>query len=303
MTRQPEQPQDPPARVQLSAQTLFRILALDPQAEAALHSIYASRKPDETMPAALQALVNIGKAQNPAQLVAVTSQSLGVAQQAWSRRMSKFGAEAIPAITRRLKSSQSISDDRERHLVVERMLVALFKLGEPGAQAILECFNSLDTYSQSLACVTLGVLHHQPATDTVWRYYQRIKDEADLGAITGVLWGLIDLQHPQTDQALATLLDTDVQFTEQYNQIAHAGGPACVRSLAHRLNVALADAHPEESERYEILFVLAAIGHRLGEEQFQAILRDAVEPEESVAAIVSMLHQYTPEAVAKHFNF
>ncbi len=303
MTKQTDQPQDPPARVQLSAQTLFRLLALDPQAEEALNSIYASKKPDETMPIQLQGLINIGKAQNPIQLIAVTHQSLGVAQRAWFKRMSGFGTEAIPAITRRLKSSQSITDERERHLIVERMLVALFKLGEPGAQAILECFNSLDTYSQSLACVTLGTLHYQPAADAVWRYYERIKEEADLGALCGALWGLIDLQHPQTDEALAWLLDTDLQFTEQYNQVAHAGGTACVQSLVHRLNVALADTHPDEGERYEILFVLAAIGYRLGEEQFQAVLRDAIEPEESVAAIVSMLHQYTPEAVAKHFNF
>jgi hypothetical protein len=303
MTNPTDLPQDPPARVQLSAQTLFRLLALDPQAEEALHSIYAAKKPDETTPMELQALVNIAKAQTPIQLVAVTNQSLGVAQQAWFKRMSRFGAEAIPALTRRLKSSQSLSHERERHLVVERMLVALFKLGKPGAQAILDSFNSLDTYSQSLASVTLGALHYQPAADTIWGYFQRIKDEADLGAITGAFWGLIDLQHPQTDEALAAILSNDVHFTEQYNLVAHAGGAACIRALAQRLNVALADARPDEQERYEILFVLAAIGHRLGEESFQAILRDAIEPEESVAAIVGMLHQYTPEAVAKHFNF
>ena len=41
------------------------------------------------------------------------------------------------------------------------------------------------------------------------------------------------------------------------------------------------------------------LGHTHGEEQFQALLRDVVEPEESVAAIVSMLHQYTPQEVAQ----
>jgi hypothetical protein len=303
MTKQPDQPQDPPARIQLSAQTLFRLLALDPQAEAALHSIYATKKPDETTPLQLQALVQIGQAQNPTQLIALTHLSLGIAQQAWFKRMGTFDKEAIPAAVRRLKSSQSIGNERERHFVVERMLVVLFKLGEPGAQAILDAFNSLDSYSQSLACVTFGVLRYQPAAETMWRYFQSIKDGADVGAITGALWGLIDLRHPQVDEALAAILDTDVQFTEQYNLVAHAGGPACVQSLAHRLNKALGSEHPDDGERYEILFVLAAIGHRLGEEQFQTLLRDVVEPEESVAAIVSMLHQYTPQEVAKHFNF
>ena len=83
------------------------------------------------------------------------------------------------------------------------------------------------------------MLRYQPAAETVWRYFQSIKDGADVGAITGALWGLIDLRHPQVDEALAAILDTDVQFTEQYNLVAHAGGPACVRSLAHRLNKAL----------------------------------------------------------------
>ena len=46
--------------------------------------------------------------------------------------MGTFDKEAIPATVRRLKSSQSIGNERERHFVVERMLVVLFKLGETG---------------------------------------------------------------------------------------------------------------------------------------------------------------------------
>src|SRR5690242_12092095 len=161
MTSKTDQPAAP--RIQLSAQTLFRVLALDPRAEEALHSIYAAQKMDATSPAELQALVSIGKAANPTQLIALATLSFGVAQQAWYKRMASFGAEAVTAMTRRLKSSQSIANVQERHLIVERILVSLFKLGDPGAQAIVECFNNLDTYSQSLACVTLGKLHYQPA--------------------------------------------------------------------------------------------------------------------------------------------
>jgi hypothetical protein len=302
MTRNTEQPAAPAPRIQLSAQTLFRMLALDPKAEEALHAIYASKNHDESSTVELQALVNIGKAQNPVQLISLTTQSFGVAQQAWYKRMATFGAEALPPMTRRLKSSQSIANVQERHLIVERILVALYKMGEPGAQAILDCFNNLDVYCQSLAAVALGKLNYQPATDTVWSFFQRVKGEADLGAITGALWGLADLQHPQADQALADVMNAGAQFTEQYNLVARAGGPACVKALAHRLNRALQD-EADERERYEILFALTAIGHRLGQEQYQALLSDIVEPEESVSAIVELMHKHSAQEVAAHFDF
>ncbi len=305
MSNNTAQPGAEAPRVQLSAQTLFRMLALDPKAEEALHAIYASRKYDEKSVVELQALVAIGKAQNPTQLIALATQSFGVAQQAWFRRMASFGAEALPAMTRRLRSSQSIANVQERHLIVERILAALFKLGQPGAQAILECFNNLDTYCQSLACVALGKLNYAPAGEAVWQFFQRIKDEADLGAITGALWGLADLHHPQFDPALAGVMNSGVQFNEQYNLAARAGGPACVGALARRLNEALQEGAEGggEHERYEILFALTAIGHRLGEEQYRVLLNDIIEPEESVSAIMELLHKHSPQEVAQHFDF
>ncbi len=288
-------------RIQLSAQTLYRMLALDPKAEEALHAIYASKNPDETTPAELQALVNIGRAQTPVQLTALAVQSFGVAQQAWYKRMAAFGAQALPAMVRRLKSSQSITHVQERHLIVERILVALFKMGQPGAQAILECFTNLDTYCQSLACVTLGRLNYEPASDAVWRFFQSVKGEADMGALTGALWGLADLHHTRADEAVAEVISTGVQFNEQYNLAARAGGPACVQALAHRLYLTLQDG-VDERERSEVLFALTAVGHRLGEGPYRALLNGIIEPQESVDAIIDLLHKHSQQEVAEHFD-
>ena len=114
-----------------SPQTLFRIVGLRKDFDKTLQSVYraTSAQPTSQEGAAFQRIV---EATSATDVVRLASLSLGVAQLVWVQRMTEFGDAAVPAIVRRLKSSQSIFDEDERHIVVERLIGALKRLGTPG---------------------------------------------------------------------------------------------------------------------------------------------------------------------------
>ena len=286
-----------------TAQTLFRVVGLSEAFEKTLEGVFRAATTAETlMTPELVASKRIREAQNPSQLVALTPDSRGVAQITWTQRMNEFGAAAIPAITRRLKSSQSIPDESARHLVVERLIGATRRLGQPGGQVILDCFNNLDAYSQSIASTALGLLGVQQAGDPIWRYYQRVKSEPQTGLLVGALWGLIDLHHPGVDQAMADLLHANRQFAEQYPFAALAGGRACVEPLTLRLDAALAGQDHYDNERHDITMSLIAIGQRLGQDDFATTLRETAVPEELKTSLAHAALTRSPGDVALYFQ-
>jgi hypothetical protein len=286
-----------------TAQTLFRVVGLSERFEKTLESVFRAATAAETlMTDELVASKRIREAKTPLQLVALTPDSRGVAQLTWTQRMNEFGADAIPAITRRLKSSQSIPDESARHLVVERLIGALRRLGQPGGQTILDCFNNLDTYSQSIASAALGVLGFQPASDLIWRFFQRVKNEPQVGLLVGALWGLIDLHHPGVDQAMADLLHADRLFAEQYPFAALAGGRACAGPLAARLDAALEGHDHYDNERHDITMALIAIGHRLGQDELAVTLRETTVPEEMISSLAHAILTRSPGDIAVYFQ-
>jgi hypothetical protein len=299
-----EEKKQKPSRQQASfpsAPTLFRVVGLSNTFEQTLAGVFRSSATqlgrDE-----LLAAERIRQAQTLAQVVALSGQTPGVAQIAWIRRMNEFGVEALPAIARRLKSAQSIVDKDEQHIAVERMIGALRRLGPPGGLALLECFNNLDDYCQSLSSVTLGVMGVAPASEVIWRYYQRVKKQAGESHVIGALWGLINLHHPQVDEAVAELLNSGQPYAEAYPFAALAGGTLCVRPLAFRLGDALGDKELYDGERDDILMALAGIGQRLGPDAFAAALREISDDEELVKAIAGLPEARTPEDVAQYFQ-
>lgn len=284
-----------------SPQTLYRIVGLRKDFDKTLQSVYhaTSAQPTTQEGAAFKRIV---EATCAADVVRLAALSRGVAQLAWVQRMNEFGDAAIPSIVRRLKSSQSVADEDERHIVVERLIGALKRLGPPGGQALLDCFNNLDDYCQSLAAVTLGVLRVEAARDTIWRFFQRVRKNPQPDHLVGALWGLLELQHPQVDEAMAGLMNDGRFFAEQYPFMALGGGKACVQPLTQRLSGAVVGAERYKDERDDILLALAAIGHRLGLEAYRAVLNEVVEPEQTVDSIVDVAVQSTPERIAGYFK-
>ncbi len=284
-----------------SPQTLYRIVGLRQDFDKTLQKVYHATSAQPT-PQEAAAFKRIVEATSVVDIVRLAPLSLGVAQLAWTQRINEFGEAAIPPIMRRLKSSQSMPDEDERHLVVERLISALKRMGQPGGQALLECFNNLDDYSQSLAAVTLGVLKVQAAADVVWRYFQRVRKYPQSDSLVGALWGLLGVQHPQVDEAMAELMNGGRFFVEQYPFAALGGGKACIPPLTRRLGVAAQRKERYEDERDDILLALAAIGQRLGLDEYRAILSECVRPEQIVASIVDVAVQSTPERIARYFQ-
>jgi hypothetical protein len=289
-----------------SAQTLFRVVGLGPDFEKMLESVF-QQTAKTFSPQELVASRRIQQAQTPFQAVTLTIESRGLAQMTWTQRMNEFGAAAIPAMVRRLKSSQSIREEDDRHIVVERIIGALARLGQPGGQALWECFNNLDDYSQSMACVALGLLHIDAASDAIWRYYQRVRASAsqqrEHNYVVGALWGLIDLQHPQVDAALAALLADPMWplFAEQYGFAARAGGVACVPPLVARLHTSSTGQGRYKDENADVMMALIGMGQRLGADSFAALLRECIDNEDGVLEIVAAVVSRSAEDVRDYF--
>ena len=300
MTKQPDKSQTPP-RPQLAPQTLFRFVALSPEYQANLENAYTSAQNLPTRDE-LGAFEAIRKAQTPLQIVAMTQHARGIAQLAWMARMNQFGPEAIPALQRGLRISQSKLDTQEAHRAVEQLIAALWRLGPLGGPALLECFNSLDDYCQSVACTALGALRTQEALDTVWRFYQRVKDAPDKSQMIGALLGLVNLRHSQIDETLAEVLSTAHIFVEQYPFTALAGGRACVRPLAFRLGVSVESTENYEGERDDLVMALAAVAHRIGLEDYRAALAETIETAATVSVLVYSALNRPQEDVERYFK-
>jgi hypothetical protein len=301
MTNQPENTSPAPQAPFPTAQTLFRVVGLrqdfDRTLQATFKASSAQPSPDE-----VRATKHILAADSPVDIVRLAPLSRGVVQLFWIQRMNEVGMAALPAIVRRLKSSQSIGDENDRHLVCERLIGALKRLGAPGGQALLECFNNLDDYGQSMAALTLGALHVSAAVEPIWHLYQRVKKNPQVNYLVGALWGLIDLQHPGLDEALAELLSANPQrlFAELYPFTALAGGKTCVGPLTVRFNAVLQDGDHYAGERDDILMALTAVGQRM--DQFEAELLSILEAAESAHAITNMAASRTAQEVEHYFQ-
>ncbi len=292
--------QPDPAVAMPSTQTFYRIAGLRKDFDRILQSTYRATdaKPSGAEGEAFRRII---EATSPNDLVRMAPLSRGVAQLAWTQRMNEFGAAALPHIVRRLKSSQSILDEEQRHIVTERLIGALRRLDATGGQALLDCFNNLDAYGQSLACAAFGVLQTQEAADAMARFYQRVKTDADTGYLVGALWGLIGLQDERVDDFMAQLMDAGRIFAEQYPFASLAGGEATLRGLTRRLGAAVAEER-YAGERDDVLMALASIGHRLGMERYRALLDEYVEPAGTVQSIMDVAERASPMRIANYFK-
>jgi hypothetical protein len=102
----------------------------------------------------------------------------GLAEYAWLKRLFEFGSSVAPAIVRRLNSDWIRSHGKERIGIQERIIGAMrFCDGQAAAEAILECWDALDEYGRSLACVAIGLLGVHPAADRLWKFFEKTQSK------------------------------------------------------------------------------------------------------------------------------
>jgi len=250
----------------------------------------------------------VARAQHPRELIQMAGGALGIFRQVWAERLTSFGQAGTQAIATRLLSSQSIADEETADKTVEDLIYALWYSKAPNAvSTLLSCFNSLDVYGQSIACVALGLMGDPVASDVIWRYFQRVKP-AGQGAtgrdtdFIGALWGLIELSDPRATDALAEAVLPGMDFYELPGFAARVGDARVVGPL-----VVFGASDPEDRDDYTM--ALAGIAQRIGREAtvqavFSAFNADSSELKRHEAAtqFTDMLFRYSPEDVVNYFE-
>lgn len=223
----------------------------------------------------------------------------GLAESTWQDRMRQLGPEVIPLTAARLKSSGQIRGRERRDMVVEKYIAALRWRGEAGGQVLLDCFEALNAYGRSLACVVLGLLEMPAGADKIWTYYQKVVRNRSESYFVGALWGLIDLRDERAGQALAELLTKRRYFYELFGFLALAGDAQAVNPLLQLL------AEVPEENQLDPLMALLSIGHRLGREGLLAELERIGSPEETPAereAAVEAILSKPADYAKNHFQ-
>jgi hypothetical protein len=261
-----------------SAQTLFRSHLLDPQVEELIAQATAQVSP-ETWERDRENAERIEQAATVEALLDLIPIASGTAEPSWHRRMGQFGPEAVPLIVSRLKRASGIEDDHLHSLTYEHLLSALRWKGEPAAVALLDCFDDLDEYGKSLACISLGLalsgaegqLDAQDAADTIWAFYESVKDVRE-DYFVGALWGLIDLKDPRAADALADLLWEGRYFYELFGFLSLAGDARAVLPL---LLLGTVGGVSNNEIGQHAAMALLSIGHRIGRDALLAEFQKA----------------------------
>ena len=249
-----------------SAQTLYRFHLVALQFEAMIAQATAQVSP-EVWERDRGDIQRIEQAATVEDVLDLTSIASGLAEPPWHRRMRQFGDEAVPLITQRLRGARKIEDDHVRSLTYEHLLSALRWKGEAGASALLDCFDELGIYGQSLACVSLGLLDARDAAPTIWAFYASVKRDRSEDYLVGALWGLIDLQEPRAADALAELLFEGHYFYELFGFLSLAGDIQAVLPL---LLLSTLGARISKDVAQHAAMSLVSIGHRVGRESLLA---------------------------------
>ena len=249
-----------------SAQTMYRAHLVDPQFEDIIAQATAQVSPEvwERDRGDAQRIEQAPTVEDVLDLIPIAS---GTAEPSWHRRMQQFGDEAVPLITKRLRGARKIEDDHVRSLTYEHLLSALRWKGEAGASALLDCFDELGTYGQSLACISLGLLDAQDAAPTIWAFYESVKRNNSENYLVGALWGLIDLQEPRAADALTELLFEGHYFYELFGFLSLAGDIQAVLPL---LLLSTLGARISKDVAQHAAMALVSIGHRVGRESLLA---------------------------------
>jgi hypothetical protein len=251
-----------------SAQTLFRADLLDPQTDALMTRLSTQLGPKvrERDAARVKKIEQAATAEVVLDLVPIAT---GMAEHAWRKRVRQFGPEIVPLIVARLTRARDIQDRHVQSSTYEHLIGALRWQGKAGGAALLGCFDDLDDYGRSLACVVLGLLGAQASADTLWAFYEIAKHNVQESYFIGALWGLIDLQDPRATDALADLLWEERFLYELFGFLSLAGGARAVLPL-----LVLAVSGGGDVAQHAAMALLS-IGHRIGRETLLAEFQQA----------------------------
>ena len=215
----------------------------------------------------------IQAAQTPEDLLDLSPQATGLAQDAWHTRMRSFGPQAIPQIRDVLSQVQSLENIEVRDRISALLIAELRWQGDAGAQALLDCLGDLHGEAASLACVALGLLNLPAGADEVWQCYQRLKEFQQESYFIGGLWGLIDLQDRRVAGELCDYLQNNLNFYELYGFLSLAGDE---RAFASLLALAMEQG---QNQGADALMAATAIAHRMGKPALVHALLSCAQPD------------------------
>ena len=244
-------------------------------------------------------LARVEQADTPEALLDLAPLATGMIEAPWRRRIRSFGPTILPKIVDRLRRARNLQG-YARSAAYERLAGALYDQGTAGANALLSCFDDLDDYGKSIACVVLGLLRSQESAEVIWAFYQRIHDTPGESFYIGALWGLIDLQDPRAADALEELLWTDHPFYEAFAMAYKAGDERVVLPLMYVF------AQGTEKAKDGASHALAAVAQRIGRDAFleahSALEKEAGIPSERLRALVDRLLARSPAAAEAYFS-
>ncbi|NEV64724.1 hypothetical protein [Thiorhodococcus minor] len=282
-----------------SAQTMWRTMHLDFAVQEKLIETTMDVQPFLWKRDASK-IRQIEQATDLAAVLDLTPVATGLADYAWLKRMREFGTSAAPAIVTRLQSDDWMRLHRKASAgAQERLIGALRWCGNAGSDALIDCWDTLDDYGRSLACVAIGLLNAHSAADRLWAFFESARSAPTTHWI-GPLWGLIDLADARAADALLELVLARVAFYEQYGFLCRAGDQRAVRPLV----AAMLDG-PEEL-RADAMWALTGIAHRLGRKRLGEALRGddgiAETPAETIEMLVDRIFLYSQQDVERHFE-
>lgn len=240
-------------------------------------------------------IAQIKRAKTAVELVDLAVIATGAAEPAWHERVRQLDtAELVPIIAQRLPALAKIQDTNKQDKLTEKYIGALRWHGNPAARALLQHFNGLHLYGQSVACVVLGLLGNEVAGDKIWHFYRKVVGNRQESYFIGALWGLIDLQDQRAGQALVDLLRRRRHFYELFGFLALAGDERAVLPLLEQMARAVEDDYINE------MMALLSISHRIGREALIDVLSEtSMTEEQAVTAADNILAR--PAKVAEEY--
>ena len=280
-----------------SAATLFRFEVLDVTTTGLMDRAMSLLKP-VLWARDGESVRQIRRAKTAKDVLDLVPLALGLGEPEWYKRMRQFGPEVVPLISERLRTVKEIRDGDVRDMTVEKLIGVLRQHGDAGTGVLLERFDDLNEYGQSLACVMLGLLGAKASSDRIWRFYQKAMHKRRESHYVGALWGLIDLKDGRAGQALVQLLKSKRFFYELFGFFSLAGDARAVLPLVKEIHW-----RPDE-KKGDPMVALVGVAHRIGREAVLAEFEKGAEPDdprEDMEALADELLAKPIESVQEYF--
>jgi hypothetical protein len=273
-----------------SAATMFRFQIVDRQTRVQLRKSVNAKVEAQHWERDTGLVEMIRRAPSAEALIDLAPLATGLAAEEWEARMRRVGPEALPLIAARLKNARRL-DAHMRDQIFEKLLTELRWRGDGGVTTLLECFDALDDYGRSLACVTLGLLDAHQAADQIWNYLWQVAYSRRESFLVGPLWGLADLHDERLPGALADLAESGRDFAELSGFLSAFGDARAVAPLIQMI------ISTRDDKGYEPMLALVSIAHRIGRDALVAELAELV-PDDQPPGVEDMANSLLGRAVA-----